>query len=133
MSQENVALAHEVIDAVERRDLSRLIDLTDPEVEWRSVFAEVGEEGVYRSHPGMRRYVGDISDAWEVVRLDVDDQLEVGDIAVLVGRIHYRGKGSGVETESPAGYMIRFHRGRVVCFRGFREPEQALAAVGLSE
>src|ERR1700736_6093533 len=113
MSQENVALAHKVIDAVERRDLSRLIDLTDPEVEWRSVFAEVGEEGVYRGHPGMRRYVMDISDAWEVVRLDVDDQLEVGDIAVLVGRIHYRGKGSGVEAESPAGCMIRFHRGRV--------------------
>ena len=131
MSQENVALAHEVIDAVERRDLSRLIDLTDPEVEWRSVFAEVGEEGVYRGHPGMRRYVMDISDAWEVVRLDVDDQLEVGDIAVLVGRIHYRGKGSGVETESPAGYMIKFHLGRVVCFRGFREPAQALEAVGL--
>ena len=133
MSQEKLALAHEVIDAVERRDLSRLIELTDPEVEWRSVFAALGEEGLYRGHPGMRRYVGDISDAWEIVRLDVDDELEVGDIAVLVGRIHYRGKGSGVEAETPAGYMIKFRRRKAVCFRAFREPEQALEAVGLAE
>jgi hypothetical protein len=81
----------------------------------------------------MRRYVKDISDAWEIVRLDVDDELEVGDVAVLVGRIHYRGKGSGVEAESPAGYMLKFHQGRVICFRAFREPERALEAVGLSE
>jgi ketosteroid isomerase-like protein len=133
MSQEKLALAREVIDAVERRDLSRLIELTDPEVEWRSVFAEIGEEGLYRGHSGMRRYVGDITDAWEIVRLDVDDELEVGDIAVLVGRIHYRGKGSGVEAETPAGYMIKFHQGKAVCFRAFREPEQALEAVGLEE
>jgi ketosteroid isomerase-like protein len=133
MSTQNVALAHEVIDAVERRDLSRLIDLTDPEVEWRSVFAELGEGGLYRGHAGMRRYVKDISDAWEIVRLDVDDELAVADVAVLVGRIHYRGKGSGVEAESPAGYMLKFHQGRVICFRAFREPERALEAVGLSE
>jgi hypothetical protein len=79
----------------------------------------------------MQRYVRDISDAWEIVRLDVDDELAVGQVAVLVGRIHYRGKGSGVEAESPAGYMIKFDQGKVVCFRAFREPEQALEAVGL--
>jgi len=43
MSQENVRLAGEVLDAVEQRDLSSLIKLTDPDVDWHFtlVFGEV--------------------------------------------------------------------------------------------
>jgi hypothetical protein len=29
--------------------------------------------------------------------------------------------------------MLKFRDGRVMCFRAFREPEQALEAVGLRE
>jgi len=132
MSQENVVMAHEVIDAVERRDLSRLISLTDSDVEWRSAFA-VADGGLYRGHAGMRRYVTDMNDAWEIVRLEVDHEIAVGEVVVLVGRIHFRGKGSGVEAESASGYMLKFRQGRVVCFRPFREPEKALEAIGLPE
>src|SRR5215212_5543066 len=132
MSQENVGLAHQVIDAVERRDLKSLIELTDSEVEWRSAFVVTGG-GVYRGHAGLREYVKDMNDAWEIVRLDVDHEIGVGNIVVFVGRIHYRGKGSGVEAESQSGYMLKFHDGRVVTFRPFQEPESALEAVGLRD
>jgi ketosteroid isomerase-like protein len=133
MSQENVELAREVLATLGKRDSGRLVALADPEVEWHSFFA-MGEGGAtYRGHDGTRRYMSDLDDAFEIGRADVDDALGVGDIAVLVGRIHYRGKGSGVESESPAGWMLQFRNGKVLCFRAFREPEQALAAVGLSE
>jgi ketosteroid isomerase-like protein len=131
MGEETVGLARQVMEALSRQDFSRLISLTDPEVEWHSFFAELGQEGMYRGHEGMRRYVSDLSDAWEVVRADVDNGLAVGDVAVLVGRIHYRGRGSGLETESPAGWMLKFRQGKVVLFRAFREPEQALERIGL--
>jgi ketosteroid isomerase-like protein len=130
MSQENVELARQVMDALSGRDLSRLLAFADPEIEWHSFFAELGEGGVYRGLDGTRQYLSDLNDAWEIVRADVDDALGVGDVAVLVGRIHYRGKASGIETESPAGWMLKFRQGKVVCFRAFREPEQALEAVG---
>lgn len=133
MSHENVELVDEVIGAVERQDLSRLIELTDPEVEWHSFLAELGEGGVYHGHEGIRRYARDLSDAWEVLRTDVDDTLTVGAVVLVVGKLHYRGKGSGVETESPAGYICNVRQGRVVYMRAFREPEKALKAVGLSE
>jgi ketosteroid isomerase-like protein len=133
MSHENVELAREVLATLGKRDSARLVDLADPEVEWHSFFA-MGEGGTtYRGHDGTRRYMSDLDDAFEIGRADVDDALSVGDIAVLVGRIHYRGKGSGVESESPAGWMLKFRNGKVLCFRAFREPEQALEAVGLSE
>jgi ketosteroid isomerase-like protein len=135
MSQENVDMAGRVLDALARRDVEGLIDLSDPDVTWHSFFAEVafGAGGGYRGHQGIRQYVSDLNDAWEIVRGEVDDAIEVGDIALLVGRIHYRGKTSGVETASPAGWMFKFRDGKVLRFRAFRDPEQVLEAAGLSE
>jgi ketosteroid isomerase-like protein len=133
MSQENVEIAKQFLDAVARRDPSRLIALSDPEVEWRSFFA-IGEEGgAYRGHDAMPQYISDLSDAWEIVNPVSDDALEVGDVVVLVGHVHYRGKASGVETESAAGWMFKFRDGRVLRCRAFREPEQTLETLGLSE
>jgi ketosteroid isomerase-like protein len=131
MSQANVELAVQVMDALGRRDISRVIALADPEVEWHSFFAELGDEGVYLGHEGTRHYMRDLTEAWEIVRADIDDTLGVGDVAVLIGRIHYRGSYSGIETETAAGWMLKFRHGRVVCFRAFREPAQALEALGL--
>ena len=133
MEDETLKLARQVMDAIGERDLSRLSALTDPEVEWRSFFAALLPTGQYHGHDGLRTYVKDLDEAWEVVRGDVEQGVAVGDVALLVGRIHYRGRGSAVENESPAGWMLQFRQGRVVCFRAFMEPEQALAAVGLSE
>jgi ketosteroid isomerase-like protein len=132
MSQENVEMARKVLDALSKRDLSRLIALSDPEVEWRSFFA-LAEEGAYLGHDGAQRFMSDLNDAWEIAYAEVDDELGVGDVVVLVGRIHYRGKGSGVESKSPAGWMLKFRAGKLLCFRAFREPAQALEVVGLSE
>jgi ketosteroid isomerase-like protein len=133
MSEENIDRARELMDALSQRDLPRMIALTDPEVEWHSFFAELGERGVYSGHDGIRRYVGDLNDAWEMVRADVDEGLGAGDVVLLVGRIQYRGKRSGAESEDPAGWMLKFRRGKAVRFRAFRDPEQALEAAGLSE
>jgi ketosteroid isomerase-like protein len=131
LSQESVGLAREVLAALGTRDPSRLIALSDPEVEWHSFFA-LSEGGVYRGHDGTRRYMSDLSDAWEIGRAEVDDALGIGDVAVLVGRIHYRGKGSGVESASAAGWMLKFRNGKVLRFRAFREPAQVLEAIGLA-
>jgi uncharacterized protein len=132
MSQANVELAHNVMQTLNTRDPSLLISLSDPKIEWHSFFA-LGEGGAYRGHDGTRRYMSDMNDAFERVRADVDDALGVGNVVVLVGRIHFRGRGSGVESEAPAGWVLRFRDEKLLSFRAFREPEQALAAVGLSE
>jgi hypothetical protein len=90
MARENVDLARQVMDVLGQRDLSRLISLADPEVEWRSFFA-IGESGgVYRGYEGTRQYVSDLSDAWEVVRADVDDEGLWG-----CGSRHERGESRG--------------------------------------
>ena len=132
MSRQNadtVRLAREVLEGLGRRDAERLIALSHPDVEWYSFFA-LGEAGAYRGHDGTRRYMSDLSDAFEVGYAEVDDALGVGDLALLVGRIRYRGKGGGVEGAAPAGWLLEFRGGKLVKFRAFRDPEQALQALG---
>ena len=130
MTQTTTELALEVLDAISHRDLQRAIGLADPEVEWHSFFADLGAGGTYRGHDGTRSYMADLEEAWEIVRPDIDETLAVGDVAVLVGRLHYKGRGSGVETETPAGWTLRFREGKLLSFRAFRDPESAIAAIG---
>jgi ketosteroid isomerase-like protein len=128
MATETLELARAVMDALSTRDAERLVELADPEVEWYSLFA-LGP-GVYRGHPGTRQYMRDLDEAWEVGRAEIDDSIMIGAVVVMVGRIHYRGKGSGVEDETPVGWMLKFRDERVLRFQAFREPERALEALG---
>ena len=130
---ENLLRADEVLTAIGKQDAARLIELSDPDVEWYSIFA-VGEEGgVYRGHEGTSRYMSDLADVWEVGDADVDDAIAIADIVLLVGQIRYLGMGSGVQSSSPVGWMLKFRNGKLLCFRAFRDPAKALEAVGLVE
>jgi ketosteroid isomerase-like protein len=133
MASETVDLARRALSLLGDGDFEELIAMTDPEVKWHSFFAELRKGGVYTGHEGMREYARDLKDAWDLVRVELDDALEVGNMALLVGRIHYRGKTSGVETTDPAGWALSFRNGKVVEFRAFRDPERALQDIGASD
>jgi uncharacterized protein len=129
MSQENVELAQRVMQALGRRDADELVRLADSEVEWHSFFALA--EGGYRGHAGTRQYMTDLGDAFDLGVDEIDDGLGIGNVVVLVGRIRYRGKGSGVESATPTGWILKFRDGKITYFRAFRDPEGALAEAGL--
>jgi hypothetical protein len=131
VSQENLKVVRRLLDAICERDLESLLELTDPEIEWDSFFALQGE--AYHGHDGIRQYLTDIHEAFEDLRPEIGDLLDGGEVVIGVGRVHYRGRSSGVETESTAGWMLKFRDGKVLRFRAFSEPEQRLEAVGLPQ
>ena len=131
MASTNLELAGEVVEAVASRDVPRLMQLTDPDVEWRPFATGLMEEGAYRGHDGIRQYVADLKDAWELLEAHLDDGLAVGSMVLLVGRLRYRGRGSGIETESQAGWVIKVREGKVLSMRAFREPDKAIEELGL--
>ena len=133
MSQENVELVHGLVEAVAQQDAERLIELTDPEIEWHSFLAQLEVGGVYRGHEGMRQYAQDLADTWEFLHTEVHDTLSVGAVVLVVGSLRYRGKGSGVEAKSTVGYMLKVRRGKALLMRAFRDPEEIFEAVGLRE
>jgi ketosteroid isomerase-like protein len=131
VSRENVEAARRILDALSRREVDELLNLSRPDARWRSFFAAFLEGGEYQGHDGLRQYMRDLREAFEYLRADVRDLLDAGDLVVGLGTIHYRGRGSGVETESAAGWVFRFAEGKLLQFRAFRDPEQALERVGL--
>ena len=133
MSHENVELIQNIADAVARRDLQRMLELTDPDIHWHPFFAQLIEGGVYRGHDGVRQYMADLAETAEILRADIDDVLTVGATALAIGRLTYRGKGSGAQTERAVGYFIKVRNGRVLQLRVFDNPEQAIGVLGPSE
>jgi ketosteroid isomerase-like protein len=132
MPQQTIERVHQVVDAVNNRDITSLVELTDPDVEWHTFLAELREEGPYRGHDGLRQWLSDVDDAWEFLQVGIDDTIAVGGVVLMVGRLRYRGKGSGVELESPTGWVARFRQEKVTYIRLFREPEVVLGSIGLA-
>jgi ketosteroid isomerase-like protein len=130
LAAENLETVRQVLDAVTRRDLERLLELTDPEIEWRSFFAVLRESGSYHGHEAMPRYIEDMHEAWEHLRVEFTDALELDEVVIAVGWVHYRGRASGIEDTERIGWMFRFLNGRVLRFRAFREPQRWLEALG---
>jgi ketosteroid isomerase-like protein len=133
MSRENVEVVHQIEDALNRRDLDRFLEVTDPAVEWHSSISVISEGGAYHGHEGVRQYMRDVEETFASLSATLDRILDIGDLVLAVGRLHYRGKASGVEQEAHFGWVFRFRDGKVVYLRAFREPEQALGAVGRSD
>lgn len=133
MSQENVEVVYRMASAAGQGDVAPFLEVTDPAVEWHSSLSEISEGGAYHGHEGVRHYVSDLDEAFHSFEVTVEDVLALGQVAVAVGRVRYRGKASGLEQTEQFGWVFRFREGRVVYLRAFRDPEAALGAVGLRE
>jgi ketosteroid isomerase-like protein len=128
MSRENVEVVQQIADALGRRDLDFYLDVSDPAVEWHSSISVIAEGGAYHGHDGIRQYISDVVEAFDVLDATLDQTLDVGDLVVGVGRLHYRGKASGVDSVVPMGWIFKFREGKLTYLRAFPEPEQALEA-----
>lgn len=93
-------IAEEAIARLSVRDIDGFLAFVDPEVEFVPLLAGV-EAGVYRGHEGVRRWFGDVEDAWKGYRPSVRGVEETTDsVAVIELVIRLRGRASAVELEA---------------------------------
>jgi ketosteroid isomerase-like protein len=132
MSQENVELARAGYEAFNRGDIDALLDLCSPDIEWRD-FATIDSESV-RGKDAVRGYFETVMEAWEQIRLEPEEIVDVGGGRVLVvSHLIGRGKGSGIEAGMQGADLLTFDGGLLVRWTGYADREQAMAAAGLSE
>ncbi len=134
MSEENVEIVREAVDAFTRGDGKRTAQLIDPEVEFRGTVGGL-EEG--RVAHGLDQIINTFEaedlEAWEERRLEPEDFIDAGDSVVVLLHEYRRGRGSGVELEIDTAVVFAVRAGRVVRIQGYMDRGEALEAVGLSK
>jgi ketosteroid isomerase-like protein len=132
MSQENVEFIRRLAEAVNRRDFDWLLAHADDELEFIPLRA--GTEGAFHGPEGLRRFVEDTEESFDVFEISLDDIRAVGDQAVVgCGTLRIRGRGSGLETEVTTAAIATIRQGRLVHLKDYGDRAKALEAAGLSE
>jgi ketosteroid isomerase-like protein len=132
VSEGNIELHRRAIEAYNAYDLEAFIAIADPSIEFHSLVAEIG--GVYQGHDGLRRFLGDLEDAWAgEVRLEPEAFFDLGEHTLAFQVLHGRGKESGAEVAMPVAAVMRWRDGRCVYIKVYTNREDALMDLGVSE
>jgi ketosteroid isomerase-like protein len=135
MSRENVEAVRRGLHAHNANDTASFLDLWDPECEWFTVTGSQMDAAPYRGHEGIRRYLAERAETWTKLRFDAERILEGkdDDVVVAVGFLRGEGRGSGVPVEQRIGLVYELRGQKVLHCRAYRDPKDALEAVGLRE
>jgi len=91
-------------------------------------------DATYHGHDGLRRWMTEIDDQFEVWHSFVDEFRAAPEDRLLgLGTIHLRGRRGGVEFDQPMAWLVTFAADQVVELRTIPDHAQALEAVGLRE
>jgi ketosteroid isomerase-like protein len=132
VSEANVELVRRAFDAFAARDVEAALEVMHEDVEFLPVTANLTTGGVpYRGHDGMTRYLDDVSQVWEELRVYPSELRDLGDVVVALGRMH--GRGGGMIIDRPTGWLWRFRTGKIVFCRVYASQEEALRAAGLGD
>jgi ketosteroid isomerase-like protein len=130
MSASNVEVIRRVVDAFNARDLDRLLEDLQPDVELHPLRAQL-EGKAYRGHEGIREMLADFDEDWEYVQLRPEEFRDAGDTVVVLGRLGARGRTSGVDLDVPMGFVWKLRDGKGAYAETFSEPADALRDAGL--
>jgi ketosteroid isomerase-like protein len=131
MSQENAENLRALWEKWNRGETD--LSLLDPEVVYEdsNLPDHIGE--AYRGHEGVARAVERWLEPYETLSADLVRIVGSGDRLVSIHRARGTARHTGIEIEEPLAYAYEFRDGRIIRFRSFRDPAQALEAAGLSE
>ena len=136
MSEENVELLREIIEAFNRGDLEGALTLADPPPEFEFVPSGVlipDLSGVQRGPEGLRRVWEWFMAEFDNLHTEVHEVIDAGDQVFASFTLQGRGKHSGAETSWDAWSVWTVRDGRFVRWLGFTDRNEALEAVGLRE
>ena len=132
MSQENVEVVRRIYSRWAPGSSPADSDLLHPDIEWVNP-SNALEPGIRMGIEAFTAITDELHDTIGDFRMEVERCVDVGDRVVVIATMRGYGSGSGVEVENRHGSVWTIRDGRAVRFEWFREPAQALEAVGLRE
>jgi ketosteroid isomerase-like protein len=130
MSPENLAVIHEVYEAMNRRDVAALEKLADlyPDYEWRNG-TDMPESQLRVGRENTIGYVRDLFNTFDQTHTTIREVIDCGDAgAIFLVRHRVRGAVSGAEVERDEVHFWRTVDGRIAGLDEFLTLEEAREA-----
>ena len=133
MSQENVEIVRRSTDAYNRRDLDGILEnwASDAVLDWSS--SRGFDAGVFRGHDEIRAHWQRLLAAFDEVRIELVDPIEVEDGLLIAENVGYLRGRDGIEVQTRSAWLITIRDGKVTSFTLYQTNQDALEALGLSE
>ena len=91
------------------------------------------DQGDYRRHEGIRRWLEDWGAAWAEWRIEADEFIDAGDSVVILIRMNTEGRGSGIKAQRQDALVYGVTQGLITRVDYYNDRGEALKAVGLEE
>jgi ketosteroid isomerase-like protein len=132
MSQANVERLRRSYEAFNVSQEPEL-DLWASDIEYIQT-ADVGAgETVYRGREGVAQAIGELTDAFEGLRVEPEEFFDLGDRVLAFVRLRGRARRSGVPIDQRFGHVATFSGSEITHWHAYARREEALEAVGLRE
>jgi ketosteroid isomerase-like protein len=132
VSQENVEIVRQSLDAYGRRDIEALRTLNHPDMQldWS---ASVGSlAGVYQGFDEALRFYAEYYETFEKTVIEPERFIDTGDLVVVTSVAYQRGR-DGVEVSARSTLVFAVHNRLITRICLYQEEDEALKAVGLAE
>jgi uncharacterized protein len=126
MASANVDTLERGYDALNRGDLSVVLELLDPDIEWHEP-APSPEAGAHRGRDSFERFLQGWLESFDGFRVEPEQVVERGDELVAVVRQTGTGRGSGVQVETRLAHVWTVANGKAVRWEAVPDVEAALA------
>jgi ketosteroid isomerase-like protein len=132
MSEENVELVRRGFAAYNRRDLDGTLEDWAPDavLDWSN--SRGFDAGVYRGYSEIRAFWQRILDAFDEVRIEIDDPVEVEGGLVLVENVAYLRGRDGIEVQARSAFLVGIRDGKTTSFTLYQTKAEALEAARVS-
>jgi len=132
VSQENVRVVRQALDAYGRRDVDELRRLNSPELELDWTASKGWLAGLYCGIEEALRFYYEYYEVFESSRVEAESYTPVGDSVVVPNVVYQRGR-DGIEVTARSTLVFSMRDGRITHICLYQDTSEALKAMRLEE
>jgi uncharacterized protein len=127
ITRESVEVVRRFLEALARGNVEAALEFCDPDVEVEES-PRWPDRRTYRGHEGAMQAYQTMLEAFEDVRFEIEDFIEVGDQVVMCLKVYGRGKESGVETDARIAHLYTVEGEKITRLRVYDDRDEAQQA-----
>jgi ketosteroid isomerase-like protein len=131
MTDGNLEIVRRLYEAMDRRDLATITEITHPDAEWIPDH-RVGE-GPVRGRDKLIRFFTDRAEMFGDISTELERLWEQDDTVLAFIHVKGEGRASGAPFDLRIAHVWTFRDGLIIRGQGFGDRDEALAAAGVSE